>query len=219
MAALPRVAVVDTGACNLRSVAKALARSGCQPLLCADAASLQSADALLLPGVSAFPSAARELKKTGLDRALRDAIASGRPYLGLCLGLQLLFDESNEHGGAMGLGLLPGVVRRLPERANGGANGGEALKLRVPHIGWNLVRWHGAHPLLEALPDEDTYYFVHSFCARPADASDQVGTTEHGEPFAAAVARDNMFAVQFHPEKSQAAGLRLLEAFAGWVRA
>ena len=212
MDASPRVAVVDYGAGNLRSVARALERSGCTPVVTGEAASVLSADAVCLPGVGAFAAAAGNLAAKGLDRAVQDSIEAGRPYLGLCLGLQLLFEESDEHGRTRGFGVLPGKVSRFPERsADGGA-------LRVPHIGWNAVKFSGRHPVLDRLPAEDTYYFVHAYRAVPGRAADLVGRADYGGEFAAAVARDNVFAVQFHPEKSQSAGKRLLDAFAAWVR-
>jgi glutamine amidotransferase len=211
MPASPRIAVVDYGAGNLRSVAKALERSGLETFVSSDPSALRSAEAVVLPGVGAFADAAGSLAAKGLDDAVRDSIEAGRPYLGLCLGLQLLFEESDEHGCSPGLGLLKGRVERFPGRDAGDR------PLRVPHIGWNEVRFSGRHPMLEALPDRDHYYFVHSYRAVPARREDVVGSVEYGGEFAAAVARDNLFAVQFHPEKSQAAGHRLLDAFAGWV--
>jgi len=140
------------------------------------------------------------------------AIEAGKPYLGLCLGLQLLFEDSDEHGLTAGLARLRGHVRRFPEQAGG-------RPLRVPHIGWNEVRWQGSHPMQRALPERDIYYFVHGWRALPESAADQIGTCDYGGPFAAAVAHENVFAVQFHPEKSQGAGKCLLDAFAAWVRA
>ena len=211
MTATPLVTVVDYGAGNLRSVAKALARSGVAPDVSADPAALRRADAVVLPGVGAFADSMASLRLKGLDDALRDFIASGRPYLGLCLGLQLLFDESDEHGVTAGFGLMRGRVERFAERDPSGE------RLRVPHIGWNTVRWEGQHPMLEGLPESGVYYFVHSYRAVPTQPADGVGTVDYGGPFAAAVARDNVFAVQFHPEKSQNAGKRLLDAFAAWV--
>ncbi len=211
MTAAPLITVVDFGAGNLRSVAKALARSGLEPEVSADPAAIRRADAVVLPGVGAFRDAAESLRAKGLDEAVRSSIASGRPYLGLCLGLQLLFDESDEHGVTAGFGLLRGRVERFAERDAGGE------RLRVPHIGWNTVRWSGQHPMLEGLPESDVYYFVHSYRAVAAEPANAVGAVDYGGPFAAAVARDNVFAVQFHPEKSQSAGKRLLDAFAAWV--
>lgn len=212
MTAAPRIGVIDYGSGNLRSVARALERAGLEPAITGDPAALRAATALVLPGVGAFADAVANLRAKGLDDALREWLAEGRPYLGLCLGLQLLFDESDEHGRHAGLGLLPGRVERFPER------GEDGRPLRVPHIGWNRVRFCGSHPLLEALPREDYYYFVHAYRAVPARQEDVVGRVEYGGWFAAAVARENAFAVQFHPEKSQRAGARLLDAFAAWVR-
>jgi glutamine amidotransferase len=207
----PRVAVVDYGAGNLRSVAKALERSGLRAELCRDPASLRGADGIVLPGVGAFADAARSLRAKGLDETIMAAIEDGRPYLGLCLGLQLLFEESDEHGSTPGFGLLPGRIERFDGRDADGR------VLRVPHIGWNSVRFQGSHPMLERLPAEDCFYFVHSYRAVPRDPSQVVGVTDYGGPFAAAVARDSAFAVQFHPEKSQSSGRRLLDAFSDWM--
>lgn len=204
-------AVVDYGFGNVRSVAKALARSGFEPDVTADPSAVARADAVVLPGVGNFADAARTLAAKGLDRAVQDAIAAGRPYLGLCLGLQLLFEEGDEHGATPGWGVLPGRVERFPNTTSEGA------PLRVPHIGWNTVRFAGDHPLLADLPAEDCYYFVHSYRAVPAQEGLVVGWADYGGPVCAAVARERIFAVQFHPEKSQKAGRRLLDAFAGWV--
>jgi glutamine amidotransferase len=163
--------------------------------------------------VGAFAAAAASLREKGLDRAVCESIAAGRPYLGICLGLQLLFEESDEHGRTPGLGVLKGRVSRFPERDAAGA------RLRVPHIGWNGVRFSGSHPMLATLPAQDCFYFVHGWRALPARAGDVVGRTDYGGEFAAAVATERIFAVQFHPEKSQRAGHRLLDAYARWVAA
>jgi imidazole glycerol-phosphate synthase subunit HisH len=207
----PRVALVDYGAGNLRSVAKALERSALAVDVTSDAAAVRRADAVVLPGVGAFAAAAANLRAKGMDEAVLAAIDAGRPYLGLCLGLQLLFEDSDEHAITRGLARFRGPVRRFPETSAG-------RPLRVPHIGWNEVRWSGSHPLLTGLPERDTYYFVHAYRALPEEGSVEVGRCDYGGPFAAAVARGNVFAVQFHPEKSQGAGKRLLDAFAGWLR-
>ena len=208
----PRIAVVDYGAGNLRSVAKALERSQLAVDIVGDPAAVRHADAVVLPGVGAFADAIANLREKGLDESVLESIASGRPYLGLCLGLQVLFDESDEHGKTPGLGLLRGRVERFGERDAAGR------RLRVPHIGWNAVRFRGSHPMVERLSGEDCYYFVHSYKAVPTDDDVAVGLTDYAGDFAAAVARDNIFAVQFHPEKSQSAGRKLLDAFAAWVR-
>jgi len=211
MSSAPQIAVVDYGAGNLRSVAKALARSGLLPEVTGDPAVLRRADGVVLPGVGAFAAAAASLEKTGLGDAVRDVIDAGKPYLGLCLGLQLLFEEGEEHGITPGLGLLPGRVTRFPERDANGA------PLRVPHIGWNEVCYRGEHPMLAKLGPRELYYFVHAYRAEPAREEDVVGRVDYGGEFAAAVAVGNLFAVQFHPEKSQAAGKRLLDAYAAWI--
>ncbi len=213
MSGARNVAVVDYGAGNLRSVAKALERSGFTPEIVTTAEEVRAASAIVLPGVGAFPDAVASLQTMGLDEAICEAIREGKPYLGFCLGLQLLFEEGEEHGGAKGFGLFPGRVERFPKSDPNG----EAL--RVPHIGWNEVEFTGEHPMLGFLPERDFYYFVHSYRAVPAQEDQIVGRADYGEPFAAAVARDNIFAVQFHPEKSQWAGKRLLDAFASWMGA
>ncbi len=207
--ASPRVAVVDYGAGNLRSVAKALARSALAVEVVSDAAELRDFDAIVLPGVGAFADAMASLRGSGLGDAVRESIARGKPYLGLCLGLQVLFESSDEHGLTTGLGVLPGRVERFPANH----------PLHVPHIGWNSVKWSGAHPVLAQLASDDVYYFVHSYRVVGAEARDVVGTTDYAGVFTSSVARGNVFAVQFHPEKSQSAGKRLLDAFAAWLRA
>jgi glutamine amidotransferase len=202
---------VDYGFGNLRSVAKALARSGLSPEVTGDATVVARADGVVLPGVGAFADAAACLAVKGLDDAVRGSIEAGRPYLGLCLGLQLLFEESDEHGTTRGLGLLGGRIERFPAHAPTGG------PLRVPHIGWNTVRFSGRHPMLARMPQRDQFYFVHSYRPVGADPAAVVGLTDYGGDFAAAVATERLFAVQFHPEKSQGAGKRLLDAYAAWV--
>jgi glutamine amidotransferase len=207
----PRIAVVDYGAGNLRSVAKALLRSGLSPDVTGDPEAVRAADGVVLPGVGAFADGVSSLRVKGLDEALRESIASGKLYLGLCLGLQVLFDESDEHGPTPGLSLLEGRVECFSPCASDGS------PRCVPHIGWNTVRFSGDHPMLEGLPAEDCYYFVHSYYAVPRNLGDVVGWAEYGDEFAAAVAHENVFAVQFHPEKSQASGRTLLDAYARWL--
>jgi glutamine amidotransferase len=210
-ASAPRIAVVDYGAGNLRSVARALLRSGLAPDVTGDPDAVRAADGLVLPGVGAFADARESLRANGLDAAVSESIASGKLYLGLCLGLQLLFDESSEHGTTAGLGLLKGSVVRFSETAADGT------PRHVPHIGWNQVRFSGDHPMLAAMPEEDTYYFVHSYYAVPQNPDDVVGLVDYVGEFAAAVAHENVFAVQFHPEKSQSSGRVLLDAYARWL--
>jgi glutamine amidotransferase len=207
----PRIALVDYGAGNLRSVAKALERSGMDPIVTGDPTVVRDADGVLLPGVGAFRNAVNALEKAGLADAIRNVTDHGRPYLGICFGYQLLFEEGEEHGLTPGLGRLAGRVTRFPDKDTNGE------PLRVPHIGWNEVRFEGDHPMLESLPASDVYYFVHSYRPEPSDDSIIVGRTEYGGTFAAAVAKDNIFAVQFHPEKSQSAGKRLLDAYRVWL--
>ncbi len=213
-----RAALVDYGAGNLRSVAKALERSGFEVDVTSDPSVVERADGVVLPGVGAFRDAVERLRESGLEDACKKAIASGRPYLGLCFGLQLLFEEGTEHGTTRGFGVLGGRVERFPEADVDGS------RLTVPHIGWNEVCFDKAgpqqgHPMLEALPERDYFYFVHSYRPVPTDPSVIVGRTEYGGEFASAVATGQLFAAQFHPEKSQAAGKRMLDAYRAWVEA
>ncbi len=207
----PRIALVDYGAGNIRSVAKALERSDLDPVVTSDPAVVRSADGVLLPGVGAFRDAVTALEEAGLADAIREVTTHGRPYLGICFGLQLLFEEGTEHGTTPGLGQLRGRVTRFPDKDERGD------PLLVPHIGWNEVRFAGDHPMIEALPERDVYYFVHSYRPEPTDPEIIVGRAEYGGTFCAAVASENVFAIQFHPEKSQAAGRRLLDAYRSWL--
>ena len=197
------IEIIDYGMGNLRSVQKALERAGADARFCTDPANLSNASAVVLPGVGAFADAAAEMRRTGFDDAVRSFVDSGRPFFGICLGLQLLFDESDEGGRHEGLGIIPGRVVRFESQPG----------LKIPHMGWNTVSHRESHPLLNAVPDGEHFYFVHSHFVRPANDSDVALTVEHGGEVCAAVARDNVFATQFHPEKSQDAGRRLLEAF------
>ncbi len=206
-----RVAVVDYGAGNLRSVAKAIERSGLEVTVTSDPADVRAADGVVLPGVGAFRDAVLQLRESGLEDAVKEAVETEKPYLGMCFGLQLLFEEGDEHGLTEGFGLLGGRVERFPDKDESGE------PLRVPQIGWNEVEWQGDHPMLEHLPARDYYYFVHSYRPVPTDESIVVGRTDYGGRFAAAVATPTLFAVQFHPEKSQASGKRLLDAYKAWV--
>lgn len=206
-----RIALVDYGAGNLRSVAKALERAGLSPEITSDPSAVRAAAGVVLPGAGAFAEAITRLDAKGLSDAIRDSIAAGRPYLGLCLGLQLLFEESDEHGCHRGLGILPGRVERFEALDEHGET------RRIPHIGWNEVCFEGSHPLCAALPRRDHFYFVHSYHAVLSEPSERAAFSDYGGPFTAAAARDNVFAVQFHPEKSQAAGKRLLDAYAKWL--
>ncbi len=199
----PKIGIVDYGMGNRRSVEKALAHAGAEPFLSADAAELAAAAGLVLPGVGAFPRAMENLQRLGLDALLRERVTAGVPVLGVCLGMQLAFDSSQELGGARGLGIVPGEV--TPLRADG---------LKLPHIGWTEVALApGGDPLTAGLPDRCAFYHVHSFAARPAEPADAIGVAEYGEPFVTMVRRGSFAGVQFHPEKSSAAGLRLLGNF------
>ena len=198
-----RIAILDYGMGNLRSVEKALEHVGATATITNDAAVVRDADGLVLPGVGAFPKAMERVRELGLVELIAERVESGVPVLGICLGLQLLFESSTELGGAAGLGLLPGAVDDL-----------EAEGLKVPHIGWAPVRWERDSKLTEGIESETPFYFVHSFAPRTAP-DDLLGTAAYGERFACAAERDNVYGVQFHPEKSSAAGLRLLSNFAG----
>jgi imidazole glycerol-phosphate synthase subunit HisH len=200
----PRIAVVDYGMGNRRSVEKALERVGAQAFVSRDHAELRTADGLLLPGVGAFPAAMEVIRELGLDGLLRERAAAGTPLFGSCMGMQLLFERSAEHGGAEGLGLLRGEVRGL-----------QAPGMKLPHIGWSEVRWRRRSPLLEGLPDPAYLYHVHTFVAHPADPEVVLGTAEYGERFPAVVERGNVYGAQSHPEKSSTHGLRLLSNFVG----
>ena len=197
------IAICDYGMGNLRSVEKALARVGASAARVTDPEAARAADGLILPGVGAFPEAMARIRAAGFDRLVADRGAAGVPVLGICLGMQLIFTSSTELGGAEGLDLLPGEVTGL-----------DAGGRKVPHMGWSPVRWTRDSPLTEGLDPEEPFYFVHSLASRPAADADVLGTAEYGERFAAVVARDNVFGVQFHPEKSSSAGLRLLSNFA-----
>jgi glutamine amidotransferase len=195
------IAIVDYGMGNKRSVEKALEHVGARPLITADPGELRAADALILPGVGAFPEAMRRLRAGGLDEVVRERAQAGVPLLGICLGMQLLFDSSTEHEGATGLGLLPGAVSALAAP-------------KLPHIGWNQVTFARESPLVAGLGRAAAFYHVHSFVCRPADEDDVVGRGDYGEPFASIVARENVMGAQFHPEKSSGDGLALLRNFA-----
>ena len=198
-----RICILDYGMGNLRSVEKALEHVGATATIASDAETVRAADGLILPGVGAFPRAMEGVRELGLDETIAERRDAGVPILGICLGLQLLFDSTTELGGAEGLGLLAGEVDGL-----------DAPGLKIPHIGWSPVRWEKESRLTEGIESETPFYLVHSFAPRP-EAGDLLGTAAHGARFACAVERDNVFGVQFHPEKSSAAGLRLLSNFAG----
>lgn len=198
------IAIVDYGMGNRRSVEKALEHVGARATITSDHAGLRAAAGLILPGVGAFPRAMDNLRELGLDELVRERVAVGTPVLGICLGMQLAFDSSTELGGAAGLGIVPGEVRAL-----------QAGSLKLPHIGWNEVTFVKAgSPLVAELPSRCAFYHVHSLVPVPADQADVLGTAEYGSRFVTAVQRGSFYGVQFHPEKSSAAGLRLLASFA-----
>lgn len=202
----PRIAVLDYKMSNLRSACKALERVGGRVEVVEDPRDAHGADGVVLPGVGHFGEAMRRLRDAGLDTVVRDAASAGTPVLGICLGMQLLLDSSVEAPGVPGLGLIPGVVRRL------------TTDRKIPQIGWNPVRWSPDAPLgtLAEAPRR-TYYFVHSFAACPSDDAHVTGRADYGGEFVAAIARDNVAGVQFHPEKSSRAGLALLQRWVGEV--
>jgi glutamine amidotransferase len=197
------IAVVDSGSGNLRSVAKAIERAGGAATITSDPDIVRRADRVVVPGQGAFRDTMDGLTRGGLDQAVREVIAAGRPYLGICLGLQVLFDESEEHGPVRGLGLLRGRVVRFAAAAG----------LKVPHMGWNQVSVCKDEPLWRGLSDPAYVYFVHSYHAVPDDASVTALRTDYGGPVCAAVRSGNLFATQFHPEKSGDVGLGLLANF------
>jgi glutamine amidotransferase len=199
----PRIAIVDYGMGNRRSVEKALEHVGAVVSMTRDPSELRAADGLLLPGVGAFPAAMRTLRELELEDVLLECAHGGMPFFGSCMGMQLLFESSEEHEGATGLGLLRGGVRRL-----------DAGDLNLPHSGWSEVRWAQESPLLQGLPDPSIFYHVHSYAPHPADEEDVLGLSDYGVAFASVVARDNVFGAQFHPEKSSTHGLGLLANFA-----
>ena len=202
----PAIVIIDYESGNLRSVARAVERTGVTPNVTSDSAALNSADGVILPGVGSGPAAMAALQSRGLVQPLLDYIAGGRPFLGVCLGLQLLLDATDE-GDAECLGLAPGRVRRLPEGP------------KVPHMGWNTVRFQRPHPLWEGIPQDSHFYFVHSYYADPEERSNVAGLTEYGVEFCSIYARDNVVATQFHPEKSGDNGLRIYANFVKQVAA
>ena len=207
------IAVIDYGMGNLRSVSKALEHVAprARVLVTSDPGAVADADRVVFPGQGAMPDCMREMQSRGLRAAVVDA-AGGKPFLGICIGLQMLFDVSEE-GDVPGLALMAGTVRRFPQSQMidpGGA------RLKVPHMGWNEVRQERAHPLWTGIAQSSRFYFVHSYYPDPENAALVCGTSLYPFRFTCAVARDNIFAVQFHPEKSQAAGLALLRNFSSW---
>jgi imidazole glycerol-phosphate synthase subunit HisH len=196
------VAIIDYGVGNLRSVEKAFAATGCKAIISSDERVLRAAERLVLPGVGAFAACMKALKERGFDRLVKARANEGTPLLGVCVGMQILFDESEEFGATRGLGLLRGSVRRF---------GNDFV---VPHVGWNRIHQTRSHQLFEGLEEGSFCYFVHSFYCEPMDESVVAGETEYGVRYASVVAQENVCGVQFHPEKSQEVGLRMLRNFA-----
>jgi imidazole glycerol-phosphate synthase subunit HisH len=197
-----KIGLVDYGMGNLRSVERAFARIGRDVIVTDDAAALRNVDRIVLPGVGSARDTMEALRGKGLDDAIRAHIGAGRPYLGICLGLQVLLDAADEGGLGPCLGVIPGRVERFPD----------SLGLAVPHMGWNLVKLERPHPVLA----DDYFYFVHSYRATRVDDADVLARTDYGESFVSALGRGSCVAVQFHPEKSQRAGVELLERFCAW---
>jgi imidazole glycerol-phosphate synthase subunit HisH len=196
------IAILDYGMGNLRSVEKALEHVGARPEVTSDHARVRTADGIVLPGVGAFPKAMEAVRRLGLDELLRERVEAGVPAIGVCLGMQLLFESTTELGGAEGIGLLEGRVEEL-----------DAPGLKVPQIGWNPVAWRRRDALNADLPDPCAFYHVHSFAPKSARGEDVLGTAEYGGEFVSAVSRPPLYGVQFHPEKSGPDGLRLLGKF------
>ncbi|MBX3277128.1 MAG: imidazole glycerol phosphate synthase subunit HisH [Acidobacteria bacterium] len=197
-----KVAIIDYGVGNLRSVEKAFTSQGIDAAISSDIDALQRAERLVLPGVGAFAACMNGLRERGFDRLVCKAAAEGKPIIGLCVGLQMLFEEGREFGVHRGLGLLPGRVVRFPEGVH------------VPHVGWNQVSIKQSHPIFSELPDESFFYFVHSYHVETDDASCVMGETEYALRYPSVCGRGSLLGVQFHPEKSQTAGLKLLKNFA-----
>ena len=193
------IAIVDYGMGNMRSVARAIGHVGGSAVVTDRADEALAADGLVVPGVGHFGACMANLRERGLDAVVKDFASSGQPVFGVCVGMQVLLEGSEEASGVAGLGLLEGVCRRLPN------------DVKVPHMGWNEVEWTALHPYAAGIAQDTRFYFVHSFA--PDVSPSTIGVTEHGRPFAAALARDNVFATQFHPEKSGRPGLSLYEAF------
>ena len=204
----PRVAVIDYGSGNLRSVEKALQKAGAEPVRCENTGSIAACDAVVLPGVGSFGDCARSLEERGMTTALREWLAANRPYLGICLGYQILFDSSEESPGVRGLGHWHGKVTRFQD----------APGRKVPHMGWNSLTWGAQDKIFSGIPEGAHVFFVHSFYPAPTDQTLVTAWCDYGVQFAAAAARGRVHGMQFHPEKSQDVGLRILENFVCGLR-
>lgn len=202
------IAIIDYGMGNLRSVQKGFEKVGYEAIVTADPKVVLEADKVVLPGVGAFRDCIRNLEEGGFIEPILQVVRDGRPFLGICLGLQLLFTESEEFGLHKGLDIIPGRVVRFPE---GMTEGGE--KLAVPHMGWNQLTMKHGSPLFAGIPDGTNVYFVHSYYVKPNDSGVIAATTDYGIEFCSSICRDNIMATQFHPEKSQELGLKILKNF------
>jgi imidazole glycerol-phosphate synthase subunit HisH len=211
-----KVAVIDYGMGNLHSVSKALESLGddIQVDITSDAARILAADRIVFPGVGAIRDCMAEIRRLGIDRIVRDAVDSGKPVLAICVGMQALMDSSEENGHVECLGMLPGQVKRFG--GDGALLDADGQRLKVPHMGWNNVEQKIAHPLWQGIEDGSRFYFVHSYYVKPADDALLAGESSYGHRFAAALSSNSLFAVQFHPEKSQHCGLQLLKNFLDW---
>jgi len=195
------IAIVDYGAGNLRSVANAIAKLGYEPTVTCNPGDLRGAEAVILPGVGAAADTMQNLERLGLSEAIRRVVADGTPMLAICVGMQVLFDETEEGGRHRCLGIIPGVVRRLPPG------------FKIPHMGWNQIHQEYRHPLFDSIPDGADFYFVHSYYGEPSDAEVVAGTTDYGVRFCSVLVSGNLMATQFHPEKSGENGLKMYENF------
>jgi glutamine amidotransferase len=195
------ITIIDYGAGNLRSVVNAVGRLGYESNVTADPAEVLKARAVILPGVGAAADTMTNLRQQGLDEPIRRVIAEGKPFLGVCIGMQVLFSDTEEGGSHQCLGIVPGTVRKFP------------AGLKVPHMGWNQLKQKIAHPVFEGIADGADFYFVHSYYVEPEDRRMVAGETEYGLPFCSVVARDNLVATQFHPEKSGEVGLKVYDNF------
>ncbi len=211
----PKIIIIDYGAGNLRSVARAIAHSGREPRVTSEARDVASADAVIMPGVGAAADTMRNLREHALVEPVRAYIDSGKPFFGVCMGQQALLSVSDEGGEHECLGIIPGRVKKLPTSTNGAppSNGNGAGKLKVPHMGWNRVHQKAKHAIFEGIEDDAYFYFLHSYYPAPDDDGCVIGETDYGVKFASALARDNIVATQFHPEKSGDAGLRMYANF------
>jgi len=214
------IAVVDYHMGNLRSVEKGLEKVGCEAVVTSSPQKILDAQAVVLPGVGAFRDCMKNLERLGLIESIHTCIRTGKPFLGICLGTQVLFSEGEEFGTHPGLGIIQGRVRRFPEHMTGDprkAAGSAPVRLKVPHMGWNTVTYKKDSPLLRGIEDDSYFYFVHSYYVEPEEKDWIVATTSYGIEFASIVGKDNIIACQFHPEKSQSLGLRVLKNFGDLV--